>query len=613
MRKLLTLAILLAACIGLLVACNNVEETVILPAKTITVSNATELSDIKNYTGEQYKNYTFELADNIDLSNIEAWEPIGSNLADAFMGTFDGKGYTISGLKIVGLDERGNPTLTKPERIENLTSYYSAGLFGYTSSAVVKNVNLTNIDIRYYIDSDFGYTGGLVGYNVGASKFSDINVAGNINLSNIATRRPIYDETDGTQRDTLSECEANCYIGGVVGYSFGASEFSNLNSSVAISNENYYAYYETYENMHPIDKEMLKNSGGTFEEGYVVRTHRGVSHYQELPSQVFVGGVAGYMRLGSLVGGAYNGSVNAVGKSIYSAGLVAAVLDAKVSASTVTSANVSAAVNTKNVAAGAIALIDNSVVETLTVKGAIVNMQCSAGQSSAGGIFGYLTNLASVSECSVENLTIDTNSATSDLGGVGGDVRNGSVISSASVGAILKTSNTSATLANVKFAKVVSCVYGTSVIKVNPAASSATNVVQRTEIGNDLVYYYLDDITYVTEDGLPAIRLYEQGKTMSFVTVYATVGENVLNVWVYDEELTELAALTYSASGLVSGGNVAENNLSVYFAAEQGFKDSNEGAVNIGRDMTKYEWRAGRPQIVNLEGNNIDAEGNILG
>ena len=69
---------------------------------------------------------TIKLGGNIDLSGAE-WTPIG--IADYFSGTFDGAGYTISGLTISGEEE--------------------AAFFGYIGpDATVKNVNFANADIE---------------------------------------------------------------------------------------------------------------------------------------------------------------------------------------------------------------------------------------------------------------------------------------------------------------------------------------------------------------------------------------------------------------------------------------------------------------------------------
>ena len=83
----------------------------------------------------------YELTGDIDLSHLkDPWWPMGDASAK-FSATFDGKGHTISGLRIV-----------RPSDTHN-------GLFGAASSAsVIRNVGLLSVDV-----AGGGYTGALAG------------------------------------------------------------------------------------------------------------------------------------------------------------------------------------------------------------------------------------------------------------------------------------------------------------------------------------------------------------------------------------------------------------------------------------------------------------------
>ncbi|MDL2213190.1 hypothetical protein LJC05_01785 [Bacteroides sp. OttesenSCG-928-J23] len=70
------------------------------------------------------------------------WKPIGTYTA-AYTGTFNGNGYTISGLKI--------------------STAYNQGLFGYTVNAVLANVTIKNPVISV-TSSSSSNTGTLVGF-----------------------------------------------------------------------------------------------------------------------------------------------------------------------------------------------------------------------------------------------------------------------------------------------------------------------------------------------------------------------------------------------------------------------------------------------------------------
>ena len=92
------------------------------------ISNADELvyfAKTVNVDGETYADKTVKLTADIDLAGKE-WAPIGT-AEHPFSGTFDGNNKTISNLKIT-------------------TGNY-AGLFGYVSTATIKNVKLANADV----------------------------------------------------------------------------------------------------------------------------------------------------------------------------------------------------------------------------------------------------------------------------------------------------------------------------------------------------------------------------------------------------------------------------------------------------------------------------------
>jgi len=84
-------------------------------------------------------------------SGLSRWTPIGAKTANPFRGTFDGDGYTVSGVyfktNFDATDDYGN---------------YRAGLFG-VNSGTIKNLGV----IASYIKGGYNYAGGLVGLNGG--------------------------------------------------------------------------------------------------------------------------------------------------------------------------------------------------------------------------------------------------------------------------------------------------------------------------------------------------------------------------------------------------------------------------------------------------------------
>ena len=113
--------------------------------------------------GNTFSGKTIKLTTNIDLAGKE-WTPIGT-ANKPFQGTFDGGGKTISNLYI----NKG---------FSNTAANCYVGLFGYTtSSAVIKNVNIENVDIQGSL-----YVGSIVGYGFTGSEISNCHISGKIEI-----------------------------------------------------------------------------------------------------------------------------------------------------------------------------------------------------------------------------------------------------------------------------------------------------------------------------------------------------------------------------------------------------------------------------------------------
>ncbi|MCC5927231.1 MAG: T9SS type A sorting domain-containing protein [Bacteroidetes bacterium] len=121
------------------------------------ISSITELDNVRNHLSSH-----FRLLNNIDAS-FETGDPDGvlwnngrglrsiSMFFEYFTGTFDGGGYSISGLHMSD-------------------AFTTMGLFGYVApSGVIKRLGLIDVSIR-----DFNLGGGIVGHNEGLLKESHI-------------------------------------------------------------------------------------------------------------------------------------------------------------------------------------------------------------------------------------------------------------------------------------------------------------------------------------------------------------------------------------------------------------------------------------------------------
>ena len=124
-----------------LVACGGTAESVI---RIQDASGLISLSKSVN-EGTSYMGTTVLLDSDLDLSG-RAFEPIGNDSANCFLGTFDGQGHAISNLAM------------------NVTSQH-AGLFGYSSGLAIRNVILAkSCTVMSLHDAVFddSYVGGVI-------------------------------------------------------------------------------------------------------------------------------------------------------------------------------------------------------------------------------------------------------------------------------------------------------------------------------------------------------------------------------------------------------------------------------------------------------------------
>ena len=122
---------------------------------TISISKAEGLMTFAkkvNSENNSFSGKTVILLNDIDMSGLD-WEPIGQTGKTEFKGVFDGKGYTISNLKIDSEEEKGGN--------------YSSGLFGWLEghgnpSIIIRNVTIEGAEINGHHNC-----GALIGFMTG--------------------------------------------------------------------------------------------------------------------------------------------------------------------------------------------------------------------------------------------------------------------------------------------------------------------------------------------------------------------------------------------------------------------------------------------------------------
>ena len=157
-----------------------------------TVYNANGLMNVAELVNGGKTDINITLDKNIDLTG-KVWTPIGTDYDNAYTGTFDGGGHTITGLTITTNDQY-------------------AGLFGYlgnfnNGAATVKNVVMDGIQIT--CNHRLGYAGGVAGYSRGTIENCSVSgsISGTVSVGGVV----------GVQRDRpITGCSSSATVKGMV-------------------------------------------------------------------------------------------------------------------------------------------------------------------------------------------------------------------------------------------------------------------------------------------------------------------------------------------------------------------------------------------------------------
>lgn len=163
---------------------------------------------------ENFIGWTLSLGNSIDLENSE-WKPIRS-----FAGTFDGKGYEITGLNV---NYTGGDFNSK-----------TAGMFEKLDST--GKISSLAVSGSVKADGKINYVGGIVGTTESGSeiRFCRSNIAVEVDATEGPATPLLYGGVAGRVRGAISNClnegtitvdniEKNCYIGGVAGQVVGSA------------------------------------------------------------------------------------------------------------------------------------------------------------------------------------------------------------------------------------------------------------------------------------------------------------------------------------------------------------------------------------------------------
>ena len=149
-----------------------------------------------------------------DPDHLRMWRPIGDTTENAFKGTFDGQGHSVSGLYFYDYDN------------SNESGVDGAGLFG-VSEGIIQNVGLENSYFNYYytkIDEQLmvcGAAAGICAINDG--QIVNCYNAGTI-LGSVVSRICVENSDNGKIE--------NCYNTGIIHGFWAATGICNLNMGI---------------------------------------------------------------------------------------------------------------------------------------------------------------------------------------------------------------------------------------------------------------------------------------------------------------------------------------------------------------------------------------------
>ena len=157
-----------------------------------TVTSADGLMNVAELVNGGKTDINITLDKNIDLTGKD-WTPIGTDYDNAYTGTFDGGGHTITGLTVTTNDKY-------------------AGLFGYlgnfnNGAATVKNVVMDGIQIT--CNHRLGYAGGVAGFSWGTIENCSVSgsISGTVSVGGVV----------GVQRDRpITGCSSSATVKGTL-------------------------------------------------------------------------------------------------------------------------------------------------------------------------------------------------------------------------------------------------------------------------------------------------------------------------------------------------------------------------------------------------------------
>lgn len=163
-------------------------------------------------SGTTFEGKTVIMVKNLSLSGVSNFEPIGTE-TNPFKGTFNGNGYTISGIDISSTGS-------------------NVGIFGYVTDATIKNLITQGTKIE-----GVSYVGGIVGNGTGTIE----NCINNVPIIGTEAEGKWIGGIAGQFSGSVSYCQNNAEIsgvqtiGGIIGKSVESTKIYNCKNTAVVN------------------------------------------------------------------------------------------------------------------------------------------------------------------------------------------------------------------------------------------------------------------------------------------------------------------------------------------------------------------------------------------
>ena len=372
-----------------------------------------------------------------------AWVPLGDCGADGICGdrtsttttdeSTDDRGFT-------GSFDGADFTISKLYYKINASGTQYGGLFGFTSGATIKNVEMENVYVNVVSSSASSYAGGLVG-RMGSGNISNSYATGNVSSSSPSSSSRFSSSYAGGLVGRMGSGNiSNSYATGNVSFSppsrFSSSYTGGLvgeMSSSSISNS--YATGNVSSSAPSSNNSFVGGLVGGMQSSSISNSYAtgNVSSYSPSSGDSYAGGLVGWMQSSGINNSYATGDVSS---SYYAGGLVGRMQSSSSISNSYATGNVSSSSDAvfSYYAGGLVGRMQSSSISNSYATGNVSSSSFSSSlrfsPSYAGGLVGWMQSSSSISNSyATGNVSSSPFSDSSYAGGLVGLMQGSSNIS----------------------------------------------------------------------------------------------------------------------------------------------------------------------------------------